>query len=51
VAKTVDGVTTDYVLDGSTGLTTGPAEEMCIKGWGELLHEALHGWLYKRLLD
>ena len=25
VAKTVDGVTTDYVLDGSTGLTTGPA--------------------------
>ena len=25
VAKTVDGVTTNYVLDGSTGLTTGPA--------------------------
>jgi hypothetical protein len=25
VAKTVDGVTTGYVLDGSTGLTTGPA--------------------------
>jgi RHS repeat-associated protein len=25
VAKTVDGVTTDYVLDGSAGLTTGPA--------------------------
>lgn len=25
MVKTVDGVTTDYVLDGSTGLTTGPA--------------------------
>jgi RHS repeat-associated protein len=25
VTKTVDGVTTDYVLDASTGLTTGPA--------------------------
>jgi len=26
-------------------------EEICIKGWGELLQEALRDWLYKRLLD
>ena len=41
VAKTVDGVTTDYVLDGSTGLTTGLLAQHDSGTWAYHINDGL----------